>query len=66
MKLDKQTAFMWVAFVVTVVAPVLAAHGYTGELPADLVSLATALSYVIAWAIKKYQERSPQKAYFTL
>ena len=66
MKLDKQTVFLWIAFLVTVVAPVLASLGYTGELPADLVPIATGLSYFIIWAIKKYQERNPQKAHFHL
>jgi len=64
MKLDKQTVFLVIAFVASVVTPILVAEGYTGEVPAELVPIAVGLSSFIAWAIKKYQERNPQKAHF--
>ena len=66
MKLDKQTFFLAIAVVVSVVAPILVAEGYTGEVPAGLVPMATGLTAFIAWIIKQYQERNPRKAHFAI
>ena len=64
MKLDKQTVFLAIAFVVAVVGPILTAEGYTGEVPAELVPIVTGLTALIAFAVKKYQERNPKATHF--
>lgn len=66
MKLDKQTVFLVISFVVMVVAPLLTGEGYTGEVPTELLPIATGLTYFIAWVIKQYQERNPKKAHFVI
>ena len=59
---NKQTYLTILAVIVTVVAPVLFAEGYTGEIPAMWAPVAVGLTAFISIAIRWYKERNPETA----
>lgn len=50
------------AVIVSVVAPILFAEGYTGEVPAEWTPIAAGLTAFISILIRWYKERNPEVA----
>ncbi|MBC8462410.1 MAG: hypothetical protein H8D67_30940 [Deltaproteobacteria bacterium] len=59
---NKQTYLTILAVIVSVVAPILFAEGYTGEVPAEWAPIAAGLTAFISIVIRWYKERDPKRA----
>ena len=59
---NKQTYLTILAVLVSVLAPVLLAEGYTGVVPPEWVPIASGLTALISILIRSYMNRNPEKA----
>ena len=59
---NKQTYLTILAVIVSVLAPILFAEGYTGEVPAEWAPIAAGLTAFISIAIRWYKEQNPETA----
>jgi len=59
---NKETYFMVIAIIGCVLAPILGAEGYTGEVPAEWVPVVGGITAGIAMLIRWYRERNPEQA----
>ena len=59
---NKQNIFTVLAFLVTVVAPILIGEGYTGSVPTEWVPIASGLTALVSILIRWYKETHPVNA----
>ena len=59
---NKQTYLVALAFVVSVLAPILSAEGYSGVVPVEWVPIGVGLTAAISALVRWYKEREPVKA----
>ena len=59
---NKETYFMVIAIIVSILTPILGAEGYTGEVPAEWVPVAGGITAAVALIIRWYRDREPEKA----
>ena len=59
---NKETYLMILAIIAGILAPILGAEGYTGEVPAEWVPVVAGVTAGIAMFIRWYRDRNPEQA----